>query len=154
MKRAFASMRQEKRSAVPFGYEIGQKIEGEPDLIDDGLSHKTIIHGAPAPFKFLRLIYTPNAGLCGIMAFMATDDYEAQFPKLRGALMDKYGEPVDIEGGLRWSDVNVDNIAAIILPKEPAREPYTPLTYMFNNLRDCAAEVAAMLEKDELRDLL
>ena len=150
------AIRQEKRSAGPFGYEMGQKIEGEPDITDlDGLSHKTIIHGAPAPFKALHLTYTPNAGLCGIMASMATDDYEAQFPKLLGALTDKYGEPVlDSDGDLRWHDVNVDNIAAITLPKEPASESITPLTYIFNNFGDCIAEAKAMLEKDELRDLL
>jgi len=150
------AMRQKKGDAGPLGYEMGQKIEGEPDGVhSDGTYYKFITQNLPAPYKVLFLMYTPNAGLCGIVAYVDTDDYEAQFPKLRSALTDKYGEPVvDNDGDLRWFSVNVDNIAMLMLPKEPAGERVAPIVIYFpiNALDSQAKKAEAILEK--LRDLL
>ena len=150
-------MRQEKRSAGPFGYEMGQEIEGEPDGIDsDGLSYKFITHNVPMPFTELYLTYTPNAGLCNLMASVTTDDYDAQFRRIRVALTDKYGEPTAIEEeSLSWINVNVGSIRAVFLSKhDAATESSADVLYVFTNYRVCEAEAKAMRQKDGLRDVL
>ena len=74
------TMRQVHSSAESSGYRMGQKIEAEPDGIDShGLYIRYVGQNVPEPFASLRLVYTPNAGLCGITAITDTDDYDACF---------------------------------------------------------------------------
>ena len=135
-------------NAGPFGYEMGQKIEGEPDdyTDTDGISFRHIEQNLPAPFTSLELGYTPNVGLCRIIAYVDTDDYEAQFSKLRGRITDKYGEPTsDVDGTLGWS-INVDNLYLILLHK-PANPALTAVTYIFTNRGVCEAETKAIRQR-------
>ena len=46
-------------NAGPFGYEMGQKIEGEPDeQTDDGEYVRRIYHDVPPPFRAHVFDYT------------------------------------------------------------------------------------------------
>ena len=96
---------------------------------------------------------------------MVTDDYDAQFSKLRAMLADKYGEPIkkflDDLGHLGevflWPNVNVDNIHSILimLYKEGRHSlSAIALFYRFTNLSDCKAEAKAMRQENPLLDLL
>ena len=141
-------------SAGPFGYEMGQKIEGEPDgIYSSAISYKFITHNVPAPFTRLVLEYTPNAGLCHLLASVTTGFYhKAQFGRIGLALRDKYGVfSVSDEESLFWSDVNVDNIYMISLRRH---ESSMDLFYIFTNYGDCSAEAKTIRKKDGLQDVL
>jgi len=136
--------------ARPFGYEMGQIIENEPDFMKEGLDVRLITSGLPAPFTHLSLFYTPNAGICEMVAMAYTGDYDAWFSILQHMLTDRYGEPTletEMRSDLlvRWHDVNVDNIHRILL-KIPAgkglerEEQFVGFGLQFANYDDCLAE--------------
>ena len=54
-------------NAGPFGYEMGQKIEGEPDgyATDSGVGFKYMVN-PPAPFESVVAFHTEEAGVCGV----------------------------------------------------------------------------------------
>ena len=140
-------------NAGPFGYEMGQKIEGEPDeQTDDGEYVRRIYHDVPLPFTELSLQYTPNAGLCRLFASIDADDCEAQFRRIRRRLTDKYGEPsYDVAADAQWHNVNVDNIDGILLM---SGFRVVLAMYVFTNYDDCEAEAAAMRQNDGLQQVL
>jgi len=157
MKRAIASIMlllAMVANAGPFGYEMGQQIEGEPDAITkEGEQTKWVSHNVPAPFTNLLLVYMPNAGLCKLSASVVADDYDVQFDKLRVRLADKYGEPdVMTTRDSLWFDVG-DDIGSILLHRDTARG-FSTVMYIFTNYGDCDAEAAAMRQKDGLQDVL
>lgn len=89
----------------PFGYEMGQKIEGEPDGVayDTGNSYR-IMPNPPAPFEEVVAFYTKEAGVCTVIAnmdvpFFIDDDSGAEHREMADGLADqikaKYGEPTE-----------------------------------------------------------
>ena len=145
-------------NAGPFGYEMGQKIEGEPHLIkQNGWHSRVITSNLPAPFTMLILYYMPNAGLCQIAAYAASDDYGAHvFSKLEVRLTDKYGEPAlkRTPREIAWHHVNVEDIGAILLFEEDRPKFYSAVSYQFTNYYDCKAEAKAMRQENPLLDSL
>lgn len=143
-------------NAGPFGYEMGQKIEGEPDRIQQNGWHRRIItSNLPAPFTQLGLGYTPSVGICQVTAAVRTDDYKAQFYELKTLLTEKYGEPEEtiFEWGERagwsksgWRPLNRNNIAyiSLMLSESLLDTQITILNYTFTNNMDCVAETKAI----------
>ena len=141
-------------NAGPFGYEMGQKIEGEPGFVTkEGVQRKLVTQDVPAPFTSLILTYMPNTGLCRLTAFVDSDGYHIQFDKLRVRLRDKYGEPDDTNpDSTLWYNVD-DDIDTISLGRYTA-DGISMLMYTLTNHGDCEAEAAAMRQKDGLQDVL
>ena len=92
-------------NAGPFGYEMGQKIEGKPDGVtyDSGNSYRTMPN-PPAPFEEVVAFYTNEAGVCGVIAnmdvpFFIDDDSGTEHRQLADGLARrieaKYGEPTE-----------------------------------------------------------
>ena len=155
-----ANIRAGGKDARPFGYKMGQKIEGEPHYTrSDGLFLRYTTHNLPAPFTGLGLVSTPNAGLCEILALAETDDYEVQFSKLKTLLTDKYGSPISSnESSMIWVNPSVrnpdaKNISVLGLWKN-VELGHNRLTYTFTNKSDCEAEAKAMRQSDGLLDSL
>jgi len=108
MKRAIASIAllwAMAANAGPFGYEMGQKIEGEPDGVayDSGNSYKEL-QNPPPPFDNVLAFYTDEAGVCTVAAnmdvpFFIDDDSGAEHRQLTDGLARrieaKYGEPTE-----------------------------------------------------------
>ena len=92
-------------NAGPFGYEMGQKIEGEPDGVayDSGNSYRTMPN-PPAPFEEVVAFYTKEAGVCSVAANMDVplfidDDSGAEHRRMADGLAHqikaKYGQPTE-----------------------------------------------------------
>lgn len=92
-------------NAGPFGYEMGQRIEGEPDgtAYDTGNSYRVMLN-PPPPFEEVVAFYTEEAGVCSVLANMDVplfldDDSGAEHRDMANGLADqikaKYGEPTE-----------------------------------------------------------
>ena len=103
-------------NAGPFGYEMGQKIEGEPDgQTDDGLSYITV-ESPPNPFDTLMVYYTEQTGLCQIRAFIDVDEtadsygysHREKTDWLAEQIEAKYGKPTStfdfLHAGSIWKE--------------------------------------------------
>ena len=89
-------------NAGPFGYKMGQKIEGEPDGVaaDTGLSYKEM--EPPGPFNRLLVFYTDTTGTCAVKsiidvpAHVDDDDgvkHREKADWLAGRVEAEYGKP-------------------------------------------------------------
>lgn len=147
--------RPEATNDGPFGYEMGQKVEGEPDGVGSVGLPLRFIPNPPAPFTDLTLMYTPDAGICKILARITTDDYDRHFSSLKVHLTDKYGSPTyehTRPEAVSWDNINADNIDLINLIQR--KESATILIYHFTNSDACEAEAKAMRQKSPLQELL
>ena len=103
-------------NAGPFGYEMGQKIEGEPDGVTSrGVSYKTA-ESAPNPFDSLIVYYTAQHGLCGVTGVIGidagSDSYGNQHRDkadwLAKQVEAKYGKPTNkfdfLKAGSIWHE--------------------------------------------------
>jgi len=64
-------------NAGPFGYEMGQKIEGEPDGVasDIGSNYKEL-QNPPPPFDRVLAFYTEETGVCAVKGIIDIPNYE------------------------------------------------------------------------------
>ena len=146
-------------NAGPFGYAMGQKIEGEPD--GTAVSGLSVSHrdNAPAPFDRLELIHAPKAGLCRVHA-KGGDVERSHYRALISLLTDEYGEPSsDTTNSITWrkppNDGNIYSIHLRIMDLDVSS--HLMLHYEFTNHRDCRKEVLTAEKRaieDSLRDLL
>ena len=146
-------------NAGPFGYAMGQKIEGEPDGTAVSGHSVSIRDNAPKPFGRLELFHTPKAGLCRVHAIGA-DVERSHYRGLISLLTDEYGEPsFDTADSTTWRNPpNDDNIYSIHLRiMDLDDSSHLRLHYTFTNHRDCRKEVLTAEKRaieDGLRDLL
>ena len=120
MKRAIASivaLLAMVANAGPFGYEMGQKIEGAPDeeQAADGRSYR-FVEDVHNPFSTIAVYYTAQTGVCEIRAFIAidadSDSYGTQHRERADWLAEqieaKYGKPTNtfdvLSPGSIWSE--------------------------------------------------
>ena len=152
-------------NAGPFGYEMGQKIEGEPDdESTDGVLVKDV-KNPPDPFTTVRLAYTEKVGLCRIHAFVGESilsqeygDALEVFLRLFYQLQRKYGEPEvhgipmprNVDKKTVWRS-NADSIKEIRLMM--IMEQVT-LTYVFSNEEQCVEEATNTDSLDPIQQLL
>lgn len=154
--------------AKPFGYEMGQKIEAEPDgVAESGVMVKFITQNPPAPFTKLVLSYTPNAGLgvvSGRITTESVDEYFTHFAILLFYLKDQYGEPdrkggrderpgAVVHGDCEWSTdpSTTENVMKVFLGSfdievDPASLTNV-VTFVFANAGDVLTEAEAMRKR-------
>ena len=100
-------------NAGPFGYEMGQKIDGEPDgfASDAGVTFK-FMPDPPAPFRDVLAFYTEETGVCAVRGNIDIVNYRRdrlgvehreRADWLAGEIEAKYGEP-----GLLIDELNDD----------------------------------------------
>ena len=92
-----------------FNYRMGEKIEGEPDGVnEDGLSYKYMLN-PPKGYDGVIITYTESAGVCSIKAVVRVDDGENDFDLSRHKeAVDRLAYGVRLETGI-GSPVKTDN---------------------------------------------
>ena len=149
--------------ARPFGYEMGQSVEGEgkPSATRHGVPLQRYITTDildRRPYKSLTLTYTPNVGLCKLRASVL-----GGFDDMVGRLTAKYGKPryaaragciyhrcYDTSSAY-WKP-NVHDVKTIQLFTEGIG---STLYYEFRNFDECKKEaVAVPRPNDSLQGVL
>lgn len=104
--------------AGPFGYGMGQRIDGEPHgVTDGGMAHRTMPN-PPRPFDAVIVYYTPQTGVCRILASLYVDGahgdgdgarHRERAHFLARRIKAKRGEPTDAAGFLAADDVGAED---------------------------------------------